>query len=179
MAITTSRLLIASLSENDADFILQLLNSKGWIKYIGNRDIYSQSDAMAYIRKINENPDITYWTVKLKDDYVTIGLVTLIKREHLEFSDIGFAFLPGFFGKGYAYEATKAILLDLKTNRVLDHILAITMPENLASIKLIGKLGLKYEKTIKQGEDMLNLYYMNVTIDDSNPVADSSPAITR
>ncbi|MCH5685513.1 GNAT family N-acetyltransferase [Niabella sp. W65] len=59
---------------------------------------------------------------------------------------MGFAFLPQFFHKGYAFEATKAVLLALVSSKRLEIILAISLPDNNPSIKLIEKLGLKFEK---------------------------------
>jgi ribosomal-protein-alanine N-acetyltransferase len=159
MTIDTDRLLIQPLSQKDNNFIFELLNTDGWIKYIGNRNIYSESDAIAYINKINDSQNITYWTIKLKNGDTPIGLVTLIKREHLDFRDIGFAFLPEFTKKGYAHEATKAILFNLVRYKAVENILAITLRENSASIKLIEKLGFKFKKTFNQDEDILNLYY--------------------
>ncbi len=50
-SISTERLLINPLSTYDDYFILELLNTEGWIKFIGNRNIHSQADASAYIQK--------------------------------------------------------------------------------------------------------------------------------
>lgn len=99
MNFTTERLLINTLSENDAIFILELVNTEGWIKFIGNRNINSENDAIAYIRRINENRNLTYWTVRLIETDVAVGIITLIKRDYLEHNDIGFAFLPNFSKK--------------------------------------------------------------------------------
>lgn len=98
----TDRLFIRQLSETDAGFIFELLNTESWIRYIGNRNIHSEADALAYIRKINENQNTTYYTVTLKETNTPAGLVTLIKRDYLDFRDIGFAFLPAYGGRGYA-----------------------------------------------------------------------------
>lgn len=163
MTINTTWLFIEPLSEKDASFIFELLNTDGWIKYIGNRNINSRTDAITYIQKINENPDITYWTVTLKETRAPIGLITLIKRDYLNFNDIGFAFLPAFSQKGYAYEAAKAVLHNLAEHRMIENILAITLPENKSSIKLIEKLGLKFEKTIEHDNEKLQLYSASLT----------------
>lgn len=50
---------------------------------------------------------------------VKIGLVTLIKRDYLDFNDIGFAFLPTYFSNGYAYEATKTVLENLSKYHII------------------------------------------------------------
>lgn len=149
----TKQLFIRRLSEKDTRFIFKLLNTEGWIRYIGNRNIHSEADALTYIQKINENPNIIYWTVVLKETNSEIGLVTLIKRDYLYFRDIGFAFLPEYSDKGYAYEASKAVLESLT-----ETILAITLPENKSSIRLIEKLGLKFEKAFKVEHENLLLY---------------------
>ncbi len=153
--IKSDRLFLQRLSENDDQLILELLNTDGWIEFIGNRNIKTTDDAIAYIQKINNNPNITYWTVKLLDSGIAIGLVTLIKREYLEHKDIGFAFLPKFANKGYAFEASKAILKSLIIQKEITHILAETLPENIVSIKLIEKLGLQFEKTIEIDNEIL------------------------
>lgn len=156
--INTERLFIKQLSEEDTRFILELLNTEGWIKYIGNRNVNSENDAVAYIQKINQNTDITYWTVSLNQTKKSIGLVTLIKRDYLEYNDIGFAFLPDFSGKGYAYEAVNAVLRNLEEYNSLENILAITLPKNTTSIKLLEKLGFKFDRIIKQNNENLYLY---------------------
>ncbi len=158
MTIDTLRLIVEPISEKEAQFVLELLNTDGWVKYIGDRNIHSESDAIAYINRINEDPNIKYWTVKLKPDKIPIGVVTLIKRDYLDLKDIGFAFLPEFSGNGYAYEAANALLLDLLNGGSLDHVVAITLKDNPASIKLIEKLGMQFERTITRGADTLFLY---------------------
>lgn len=158
MNICTERLFIRPLSKKDAQFIFELLNTERWIRYIGNRNIHSETDALAYIRKINENPDTTYHTVTLTETNVPIGLVTLIKRDYLDFRDIGFAFLPACSGKGYAYEAAKAVLENQAKSNNAETLLAVTLPDNTASIKLIEKLGLKFDRIIERDNESLYLY---------------------
>lgn len=158
MEINTKRLFIAPLSEEGTTFVFELLNTEGWVKNIGDRNIRSEKDAREYIQKVNSNPHITYWIVKLKKEGLPIGLVTIIKRDYLPSKDVGFAFLPQFFHKGYAFEATKAVLLALVNSNGLEIILAISLPDNKSSIKLIEKLGLKFEKTINHENSILGVY---------------------
>lgn len=159
--ITTDRLIIKPLSENDNEFILDLVNTDGWIKFIGNKNIKTKADAIAYIQRINSNPNIRYWTVKLNDSKNSIGLVTLIKRDYLEHNDIGFAFLPNFSNQGYAYEATNSVLTNLLKQNVFTTILAQTLPENIISIKLLKKLGLQFEKQMEIENKTLHIYKRN------------------
>ncbi|MGN6401178.1 MAG: GNAT family N-acetyltransferase [Flavisolibacter sp.] len=167
--ITTNRLLLEALSSNDKSFILELVNSEGWLTYIGDRKIYSLENAAAYIQKINDNPDITYWVAKLKEDFIPIGIVTLIKRAYLEHHDIGFAFLPAFTNHGYAFEATQEVLSHISCNAGHSHILATTLPGNKSSIRLLEKLGLQLSKEIEVGDERLHVYGM----------ATNKPAISK
>lgn len=113
MKLLTDRLFIQPLSEKDVAFIYELLNSEGWIKYIGNRDFNSLVDAKAYIQKNNAVQDISYWSVSLIQSNETIGLITLIKRDYLDLKDIGFAFLPSFLRERLrlrSYRSSHALL---------------------------------------------------------------------
>ncbi|MEQ1553250.1 MAG: GNAT family N-acetyltransferase [Ferruginibacter sp.] len=158
MKFTTNRLLIEPLSDNDTDFILELVNTDGWLKFIGSRNINTKTDAVAYIQKINENQNITYWTVKLKETKGSIGIITFIKRDYLEYNDIGFAFLPKFSKKGFAFEATQKVLESLIENKKITNILATTIPENSNSIKLLEKLGFNFDKKIDIDKEILHIY---------------------
>jgi [ribosomal protein S5]-alanine N-acetyltransferase len=156
--LLTDRLLLEPLSENDDDFIVGLVNTGGWLRFIGNRNIHTKLDAVSYIKKVIGNQNIIYWTVKLKDAKSAIGIVTLIKRDYLEHKDIGFAFLPDFSNKGYAYEATGAVLTYLVKHDAITEILAETLPENVSSIKLLRKLGLQFEKEMEIENQILHIY---------------------
>ena len=158
MKFTTDRLLIEPLSENDTDFILELVNTDGWLKFIGSRNINSKTDAIAYIQKINGNQNITYWTVKLIKTKVSIGIITFIKRDYLEYNDIGFAFLSKFSKKGFAFEATQKVLESLIENKKITNILATTIPENINSITLLEKLGFYFDKKIEIDNEILHIY---------------------
>jgi RimJ/RimL family protein N-acetyltransferase len=159
--IVTNRLLLEPLTLNDNSFILELVNSEGWLKYIGDRNINSPEDASDYIQKVNSNPNITYWVVKLKDKAISIGIITFIKRDYLEHCDIGFALLPKFTNNGYAFEATKEVLTNIIHNSEYTHVLATTIPENKDSIKLLERLGLRLDKEIEVADEKLHVYQIS------------------
>jgi len=77
----------------------------------------------------------------------------LLKREELPQPDIGFAFLPDFWNRGFAFEAANAVLTDARERLKLNRILAIVNPDNNTSIKLLEKLGLKFEQNLKLAAD--------------------------
>lgn len=155
--IETERLFLRHLSADDAEFILELVNEPGWIKNIGNKGIRTKDDALAYI--IN-GPVAAYakygfglWLVARKESEVSIGICGLIKRDSLEDVDIGFAFLERFWSKGYAVESALAVMNYGQNTLGLNRIVAITISDNLGSIKVLEKIGLRFEKMIMMPED--------------------------
>jgi RimJ/RimL family protein N-acetyltransferase len=156
--IHTNRLSLSPLTIADHDFIFELLNTQGWIDFIGNRNINSKEDAIAYIKKINKSANLTYWLVNVTASNAPAGVISFMKREYLEHFDIGFAFLPRFQNNGYAYEATKEILSIVSRDSGHTQILATTVPGNIKSIKLLTKLGFHFDKEIMVEEEKLHVY---------------------
>lgn len=155
--LTTERLHIDILTFKDDLFILELVNTPGWLEFIGNRNIYTTLDAQEYIQKILDNKDYTYWVVKRKEDITPIGLISLIKRDYLDYHDIGFAFLPNYVNLGYAFEATKEVMNNL-SDETYPLLLATTLPNNYSSIKLLSRLGFVFKQIIDVHDEKLNLY---------------------
>ena len=156
--LTTERLSLHPLSAGDAGFIRELLNTQGWLRFIGDRNIHSAEDAITYINKINSTPNFYYWTVRLTGTHEPIGLISFIKRDYLEHFDIGFAFLPQYNGRGYAYEAAKKILSFVSSMPEHAVVVATTLPDNTNSIKLLQNLGFHFEKEIEVGSEKLEVY---------------------
>lgn len=165
--LETDRLLLRELNLGDVPFILSLLNSPGWLKYIGDRGVKNEEQAKDYLlngplKSYKEN-GFGLYLVEERISKLPIGLCGLLKRETLENPDLGFAFLSDYMGKGFAFEAANAVLEYTKSELRLPTILAIVLPNNQPSIKLLEKLGLQYQKTlqVKEGED-LSLFQVNL-----------------
>jgi ribosomal-protein-alanine N-acetyltransferase len=156
--IFTERLNLNLLSLEDDEFIISILNSAGWIEFIGDRNVHSKDDAIAYINKIRHTQNLFYWVVNIKESNTPIGIISFLKRNYLEHFDIGFAFLPQFNGNGYAYEAAKEVLSVVSKNPAYHPVLATTLPKNISSIKLLTKLGLCFEKKIEVENEVLHIY---------------------
>ena len=148
----TQRLTLSKVSVKDASFMMKLMNTPHWLKYIGDRGIKSIKDAENHIQKVilqsyNEH-GFGFYKVELKDTLLPIGICGIIKRPYLKYPDIGFAFLPQFEGRGYGYESAMKVLKLAKDSFGIMKIGAITLEINSNSIKLIEKLGLTFEKKI-------------------------------
>jgi RimJ/RimL family protein N-acetyltransferase len=163
---TTPRLHLVELTVKDADFIIELVNSQEWIRFIGHRNVNTVEQATAYIQKILNNTNTHYWVIKTKDENISIGVVTLMKRDYLAHWDIGFALLPHHTGKGYAYEATDVVLKSIINNPAHEQVLATTLKTNIRSIALLEKLGLSYANEIVVNAEPLSMYAMK-----PNPLA--------
>ena len=150
--IQTDRLTISEFDLSDQHFILELVNTPSWLKYIGDRRIYNLKDARNYL--IN-GPLISYkqhgfglYKLQLRETSETIGMCGLLKRDELEHPDIGFALLPAFQGLGYGFESSRAVLDDAEKRLGISQVLAITIKANERSIHLLEKLGLHFVKMI-------------------------------
>lgn len=154
----TNRLLLSKITVDDAPFILELMNSPHWIKYIGDRNVRTVEDAENYLKnrtlKSYDTHGFGFYKIQVKaENLKPIGTCGLVKREELDDVDIGFSLLPDYEGKGYGFEASNEILKLAKNKFKLKKISAITLPSNVNSIKLLEKLGLSYEKKVKPFED--------------------------
>lgn len=163
-AFETDRLYIKPTTEEDAKFIFQLLNSPKWLQYIGNRNVTNISDAKTYIKE-KMLPQLyqlgfSNYTVIRKEDNVKIGSCGLYNRNGLEDIDIGFAFLPEYEKKGYAYEATNALKHTAFSKFNLKEISAITTKDNINSQNLLVKLGFKLTgtTTLPNDDEVLLLF---------------------
>lgn len=155
--LETTRLYLRPYLMEDAPFLLELLNSPSWLKYIGDRGVRTKKEAEKYIRekilKQYEEHGLGMLAVMEKQSKKIIGSCGLVKRDHLPHADLGFAFLPEYEGKGYGFESSDAVFDFAKNELKLNRLLAITLEMNYPSIGLLKKLGFKFEKNIKFSGD--------------------------
>ncbi|MBC6489717.1 GNAT family N-acetyltransferase [Flavihumibacter stibioxidans] len=156
--LKTERLSLSELTGEEAGFVFRLMNSKGWLQYIGDRGIRTIEDARQYIlnntMKSYTEHGYGMYLVRTEQDQVPIGMCGLVRRNFLEYTDIGFAFLPEYNGKGYAFESASAVLQYARESLGMKKIIAIVNHDNQPSIRLIEKLGMQFEKTVPfPGED--------------------------
>lgn len=165
--LETERLRLRELALSDAPFIVELVNSPGWLKYIGDRNIKTIDQAKTYLEngpiKSYYDNGFGLWLAETKDTNTPIGMCGILKRETLDHPDLGFAFLPEFIGKGYGFEAATATVVFAKNTLNLQVLSAITAPYNQKSIRLLEKVGMKFSKRIcfPNNLDELLLYQMS------------------
>ena len=150
--IRTERLVLRHLELLDAAFILELTNEAAFLKFIGDKGVRTLDDAREYILK---GPIDSYgrhgfglYAGGLPDGTLT-GICGLVKRDGLADVDVGFAFLSRHCSKGYAAESASAVLVHASQVLRLQRVVAITSPDNLGSIAVLGKIGLEFERMIR------------------------------
>lgn len=151
--IETERLLLRRMTADDAAFMLEALNEPSFIRYVADRGVRTMADAANYIAtKIApsyEQFGFGFYTVVLKETGEPIGVCGLVKRETMDDVDIGYSLLDRFTGRGYACEAAQAVMEYGRGTLGLKRIVAFTAPDNHRSMKLMEKLGLRFEKMIQ------------------------------
>jgi RimJ/RimL family protein N-acetyltransferase len=148
--LETDRLILRHLDAGDAPFIVSLLNEPAFLHYIGDRQVRSEEDAIRYILK---GPATSYRQhgfgldlVTLKATGTPIGICGLLQRDYLPSPDIGYAYLRRFWSQGYAVEAAAGVMQHARLVLGMPSLLAITADENIASIRVLEKIGLTFEK---------------------------------
>jgi len=160
----TGRLIIRPTSLEDAGFLLELLNTKKWIEYIGDRKVKTAEAAEEYIKNkmLTQLKRLGYsnYTIIEKESHNKIGTVGLYDREGLGEIDIGFALLPTYEKKGFAFEASKRIKEAAFNEFGIKALFAVTSENNLSSQNLLQKLGLRVigTKRLAESNEELILY---------------------
>ncbi|CDF77851.1 GCN5-related N-acetyltransferase [Formosa agariphila KMM 3901] len=165
----TKRLYFEELNTSDAPFILELMNTPHWLEHIGDRNIKTLEDAKNVITnthlKSYREHGFGFYKLLLKSENLSpIGVCGLIKRPELDGVDIGFAFLPAYERQGLGSESALEIIKLAETKFNLKEVLAIVSPENSASIKLLEKLGLTYQKNVTPFSDGKELLLFSKTL---------------
>ena len=145
------------VKEADAAFILEVLNDPDFVRFVADRGVRTLEDARRYIAErftaAYRRDGFGFWLVEVKDSKAAAGICGLVKREALPGVDVGYAFLPPFRSKGYAYESAAAVLAHARDVVGLKRLLAITNPDNAASIRVLEKLGMRFERMVSLSPD--------------------------
>lgn len=162
VVLETERLVLRPITEDDASFVLSLLNSPGWLRFIGDRGIRTVGAARQYIidgpLKSYREHGFGLMMVEVKPHRVPAGLCGLLKRPGLDHPDIGFALMPAFMGRGYTTEAGAKVMEQAKQTEHISTVLAITSKDNGASGRVLEKIGLRLSGTITLPGDTEELH---------------------
>ena len=157
MIVETPRLELRELTLDDAGFILGLVNEPSFLSNIGDKGVRTLEDAKQFILDgpwiRDQKPGYGQFMVELKPDGIPIGVCGLLYREILDVTDVGCAFLPAYWRQGIAHEAASAIMEYGRSTLGVEKIVGLTSKDNLASIGLLEKFGMKFERIVKMSDD--------------------------
>jgi len=151
--LLTERLALRAFAPTDAAFVLALVNSPGWLRYIGDRGLRTAADAEASLAHgpiascARHGFELLH--VSRREDGAPVGMCGLLKRDTLPDGDLGFAFLGAHEGRGYASESGHAVLERARQRHGLRRLAAIVQPGNAASRRVLAKLGFIFERDIR------------------------------
>ena len=143
----TPRLILGQFTEDDAALILDLNSDPEIVKYVHEPVLTSEEQAKKIIIDIilpQYKNNLGRWATYTKDNNEFIGWCGLKYRPEMDEIDLGYRFKRSSWGKGFATEAAKHTLtfafntLDLKLITGRAHI------ENIASIKVLEKIGMHF-----------------------------------
>lgn len=137
--------------------MLGLLNEPSFIRNIGDRGVRTISDARTYILNgpvaSYEKHGFGLWLVEVSESGAPIGICGLLKRDALDDTELGYALMPRYWSKGYALESASAVMAYASEELGLKRVAAITDVGNESSIRLLEKIGFKYEGMIRLSDD--------------------------
>jgi RimJ/RimL family protein N-acetyltransferase len=159
--LETARLVLREFTHGDDAFLLRLLNEPSWLRFIGDRGVRTLEDARRYVddgpRASQARNGFALWCVVPKGAGEPKGMCGLIRRDTLPGPDVGFAFLPEAWGKGFAVESAAAVLARARDVLGIRRVLAITDPDNAASIRVLERIGMTREGCVRMPGEQLDL----------------------
>ena len=156
--IETERLSLREVTEADAPFVLELLNDPDFVRNVADRGVRTLEEARRYVAErfvgSYRREGFGFWLVEPKGSAEPAGICGLVKRDALPGVDVGYAFLPPFRSKGYASESASAVMRYARETLGLPRLYAIVNPENSASVRVLEKLGMSFERMVRlSGEE--------------------------
>lgn len=168
----TSRLILRELMPTDVEGMFELDSNPLVHKYLGNNPIKSKEEAtnaIKFIRQQYVDRGIARWAAieKASGDFIGwSGLKLNMKGEELNglvnFYDVGYRFIPRYWGKGYATESARAALKYGFESMGLKTIVGAAEQDNIGSNKVLRKIGLRYCNEFLYEDIKCNWYELNI-----------------
>lgn len=163
----TERLILRCFTDKDADAIFAMRSDPEFMRFIKQPETRQQ--AVGWMQMVSHYwkfDNYGYWAVVLKETNETIGWSGTWNLFETNEKEIGFAIAKEFWGRGYATEAAMVALNYSFENRDATRVVALAMPENLSSRRVMKKLGMQLEEQKYFRSYGLELVYYSVTRED-------------
>ena len=173
--IETQRMRLRRLTADDAPFMMRLMNDPAYIEHIGDRGVGTMEKMAAYITDVigasYEAFGYGIYLALARDDGRPVGMAGLVNRPTLEHVDIGFAFARDSWDQGLATEAGLAVIEHAARDFGLRRLVGVVSPANGASIRVLEKLGFRFEGMVclTPEDDPIRLYGRDIAASASPP----------
>jgi [ribosomal protein S5]-alanine N-acetyltransferase len=167
LLLETPRLLLRPLELSDAEGMFLLDSNPNVHVYLGNKPVKTIAESIGYIENIQnqyKTNGIARFAVIHKESGEFLGwsgikFITEEENNHINFYEIGYRFREEFWGKGYAYETAKAWYEYAFNELKVDTLYASAHIDNLASRKVLEKIGLKLKNEFTWNNDVPCVWY--------------------
>lgn len=171
----TPQLALRRFTVDDAPFIVTLVNDPDWVRNIGDFNVRSVDDAVAYLNDrilpAYEKYGYGLLCLELADSSEPIGMCGLVNRPQLDLPDLGFALMPDYRRRGYTQRASQKILDLARTHWGINRVQAITNPDNLPSQALLTALGFQPLGSMLLQEDGPDVLLLQVELAEQSDTA--------
>jgi len=150
--LETPRLCLRPINEKDVDNIYELGKNPNVMRYIRNGKTLTRAEAEGDLqRRLRENArladkKIGYWAIEWRPEQAFVGWLAIKNLDQTEEIEIGYRILEKYWGQGVTTEASRRALQYVFEELQLDRIVAVALPENTGSWRVMEKLGMRYEK---------------------------------
>lgn len=146
--LETHRLILRELTVDDANSFYELNLNPEVIKYTGDPPFTSVEESKEFLLHYKEykNHGFGRWAVITKENNQFIGWCGL-KYHNEGYVDLGFRFFQDQWKKGYATESAKACINYAQSTLKLTELIGRVLPSNIASVRVLEKLGFTFFKT--------------------------------
>jgi ribosomal-protein-alanine N-acetyltransferase len=165
--IETERLVLRRFTAGDLDKLVELRADPQVMRYIGDQSREKVEQRLQYYISHYEPHGFGMWAVIDKRTGAMIGWCGLIFLDETPEVEVGYGVARDYWGRGLMTEAARACLRYGFEHAALKRIVAVAMPENTASRRIMEKLGMRYEKNVHHyGHD---LAYYAIRRDEFQP----------
>lgn len=137
----TTRIEFREWNRNDVALASRLWCEPGVMRFLGGA--YSDDELKARLERETSNLEtygIQYWPVYVGDEFAGCCGIKPVPDDDTKF-EIGFHFLPEFWGRGLAFEAAEAVMRYATERLHVSELYAGHHPDNESSRRLLEKLG--------------------------------------
>lgn len=148
----TNRIILRELHPSDAQVFFELNNDPEVIKYTGDTPFKSISEAKQFLHDYDhfQKYQRGRWVVCDKGTNEVLGWCGLKYHKVSGENDLGYRLFRKHWNKGYATESSHLVLQYGFRRLGLDNVIARAVKANIASTKVMQKLGFQYEMDIDE-----------------------------